>query len=189
MVHRDGRSRNLSPASDNARGDISHGLEPDLNELQGHGHEAHEGLARCFLVKPDKELSNMRIVASVLFGAAALTGAALMTVPSEAQGDIAVQIGPGGVSIGVDQYRDYCRDYGYRHRYYDNCNRYRFDDAYYSDRGEDYRWQQEHRDNRSGYNNAYGNDTDRSGWSDDQWRQWCQYNKREHGLCDRWNRD
>jgi hypothetical protein len=128
----------------------------------------------------------MKTFASVLFGAAALTGAALTTMPAAADG-VGIQIGPGGISIGVDQYRDNCRDYSYRHRYYDNCNRYRFDDAYYSDRGEDYRWQQEHRNNGfNGYNNAYGND-DRNGWSDDQWRQWCQYNKNEHGLCDRWN--
>ena len=87
----------------------------------------------------------MKTFASVLFGAAALTAAALTSVPAEARGNVGVYIGPGGVSIGVDQYRDYCRDSGYRHRYYDNCNRYQFNDAYYSDRGEDYRWQQNHR--------------------------------------------
>ena len=86
----------------------------------------------------------MKFFASVLFGAAALTAAALTTVPAEARSGVAVQIGPGGIVIGVDQYRDNCRDYSYRHRYYDNCNRYSFNDAYYRDRGDDYRWQQRH---------------------------------------------
>jgi hypothetical protein len=145
--------------------------------------------ARCFLINPDKELPNMKIFTSVLFGATALAGAALTTMPAQAEG-VGIQIGPLGIGIGVDEYRNNCRDYGYRHRYYDNCNRYRFDDAYYSDGGEDYRWQQGHRDNAYRYNNAYGNDDgyDRSGWSNEQWRQWCRYHTNEHGLCDRWNR-
>lgn len=86
----------------------------------------------------------MKFFASALFGAVALAGAALATLPAEARGGLSVQIGPGGVSIGVNQYRDYCRDYSYRHRYYRNCNRYRFDDAYYSERGGYYQWNRRH---------------------------------------------
>jgi hypothetical protein len=86
----------------------------------------------------------MKFFASALFGAVALAGAALTTVPAEARGGVVVQIGPGGIAIGVDQYREYCRDYSYRHRYYDHCNRYRFTDAYYVDRGEYYEWNRRH---------------------------------------------
>jgi hypothetical protein len=103
----------------------------------------------------------MKLFASALFGAVALAGAALTTAPAEARSGVAVQIGPGGISIGVDQYRDYCRDYSYRHRYYDNCNRYRFDDAYYSNRGEYYQWNQRHRHHhRHHYDSRYDRDHD-----------------------------
>ena len=111
----------------------------------------------------------MTFFKSALIGAAVLSAAAMTTLPAEARGGVAIQIGPGGVSIGVDQYRDYCRDYSYRHRYYDNCNRYSFNDAYYVDRGEYYRWQQRHRRHHHrhhhyDYSNDryydYGNDRD-----------------------------
>jgi hypothetical protein len=98
----------------------------------------------------------MKIFTSALFGAVALAGAALTTVPAEARSGVAIQVGPGGFAIGIDQYRDYCRDYSYRHRYYDDCSRYRFDDAYYSDRGAYYEWNRRHR--RHNYDNARYND-------------------------------
>ena len=97
----------------------------------------------------------MKIFTAVMVGATMLSGAALATLPAQARGDISVQIGPGGLSIGVDQYRDRCRDYSYRHRYYDNCNRYRFNDDYYVDRGEYYQW--EERNHRHHYYNERNN--------------------------------
>jgi hypothetical protein len=97
----------------------------------------------------------MKFFASVLFGATALTAAALTTAPAEARGGVSVQIGPGGISLGVDHYRDYCRDYRYRHRYSQHCNRYKFNDDYYSERGEYYRWRRANR--RARYNDYYDN--------------------------------
>ena len=101
----------------------------------------------------------MKFFSAVLLGATMLSGAALMTAPAQARGDVTIQVGPGGLSIGVDQYRDYCRDYSYRHRYYDNCNRYRFNDAYYVDRGEYYQWQQRHH-RRHHHHYRYDSDRD-----------------------------
>jgi hypothetical protein len=140
----------------------------------------------------------MKLFTSVLAGAAALTGAALTTLPAQADAGIGVQIGPLGINIGVDQYRDYCRDYSYRHRNYDDCNRYRFDDDYYSDRGEDYRWQQSHhrRDARYGRDDTdfnvslgdvvfgysdgyYDNERRWHDWSNDDERNWYQQNHRQ----------
>ena len=100
------------------------------------------GLTHCLDV--NKESPHMKFFASALFGAVALAGAALTTVPAEARSGVAIQIGPGGFAIGVNEYREYCRDYRYRHRYSDYCNRYRYDDAYYSDRGEYYQWNMRH---------------------------------------------
>ena len=100
----------------------------------------------------------MKLFASALFGAVALAGASLMTAPAEARSGVAIQIGPGGFAIGIDQYREYCRDYSYRHRYYDNCNRYRYDDAYYSNRGGYYQWYQRRHHHRHHYYNYYDND-------------------------------
>ena len=110
----------------------------------------------------------MKIFTSLLVGTTALSLAALTSMPARADAGVGIHVGPigVGVEIGEDQYRDNCRDYGYRHRYYDNCNRYRFDDAYYNERGEDYRWQQEHHrhddrnddDNRDRHNDHDNND-------------------------------
>jgi hypothetical protein len=104
----------------------------------------------------------MKYFTSALFGAVALAGAALATAPAaEARSGVAIQIGPGGFAIGIDEYRDYCRDRGYRHRYYQNCNRYSFNDDYYSDRGEYYRWSRSHRGHRHNYyNSRYDRDHD-----------------------------
>lgn len=124
----------------------------------------------------------MKLFASALFGAVALAGAALTTLPAEARSGLAVQIGPEGISIGVDQYRDYCRDYSYRHRYYRNCNRYRFNDDYYSDRGEYYRWSQSNRNHRTHYyNSRYDRDND--GHHDSY------YNRRDRDYDGDWNDD
>ena len=88
----------------------------------------------------------MNTIASLAFGAVALTAASIgFAEPAAARGNVGIYVSPYGLGINVDSNRDYCRDSGYRHRYYDNCNRYQFNDAYYSDRGEDYRWQQNHR--------------------------------------------
>ena len=108
----------------------------------------------------------MTIFKSVLFGVAALSTAALTTLPAEARSGVAIQVGPGGITIGVDQYRDYCRDYSYRHRYYDNCNRYSFNDAYYIDRGEYYRWQQKHRRHHRHHRHHHYDYNDRDDYRD-----------------------
>ena len=62
----------------------------------------------------------MKFFASALFGAVALAGAALTTVPAEARSGVAIQIGPGGFAIGVNEYREYCRDYSYRQYGFEN---------------------------------------------------------------------
>lgn len=73
----------------------------------------------------------------------------------------------------ADQWRRWCRHHSREHGLCDRWNRnyYEDDDRYDRYDGDRYR--------RHDYN--------QEDWSADQWRYWCRYHRREHGLCDRWN--
>ena len=74
----------------------------------------------------------MKTLTSGLLGAAALTAALFATIqPAQARADIGVYVGPVGVGVDVDRYRDYCRDRVYRHEHWAYCHRYYDRDDYY----------------------------------------------------------
>ncbi len=86
----------------------------------------------------------MKTFASILFGAGALALATIATAqPALARGDVGVYVGPFGFGVDVESYRNYCRDPGYRHRYWNYCRRFYdgdyddydggYDDGYYDD--------------------------------------------------------
>ena len=79
----------------------------------------------------------MKTLTSSLLGAAALTAALFATIqPAQARSDVGVYVGPGGIGVNVDRYRDYCRDRIYRHEHWGYCHRYYdrddYDDGYYA---------------------------------------------------------
>ena len=86
----------------------------------------------------------MKPLASLAFGAIALATSIGFAEPAAARGNFGVYIGPGGVGISIDQYRDRCRDGWYSRHHWDHCSRYGnnygYDNGYYK-----------------GYYNGYGN--------------------------------
>jgi len=142
----------------------------------------------------------MKTLAAIAFSTAALAATFGFGLPAEARSDIGVNASP----YGVVDYRDarYDRD-RYRQNDYDRSNwsagQWRYwcrshkREHHLCDRWNNGYYQNDYRDDRYG-SDRYGsdgyrqNDYDRSDWSADQWRDWCRDHRREHGLCDRWNR-
>ena len=100
----------------------------------------------------------MMTLRSALLGVAALTIAGFgVAPPAQAHDTFGIYLNPNGYDAGVDRYRDYCRDYRYRHRYPNFCSRY-YDDndgddynnaPYFNDRyydNDDRRYRHRHRD-------------------------------------------
>ena len=74
----------------------------------------------------------MKTLASVAFGAAALTAASVgLAEPASARSNVGVYISPYG--IGVTLNPNYCSDYWYRRNHWDYCARYDgdYDNGYY----------------------------------------------------------
>ena len=111
----------------------------------------------------------MKPFASLALGAIALATSIGFAEPAAARSNVGVYVGPGGVGISVDQYRDRCRDGWYSRHHWDHCSRYGnsgyydngYNNGYY---GNGYRynndWNERHRHHR---HNRHDRD-DRRGW-------------------------
>lgn len=82
---------------------------------------------------------------------AAVTLAATLSFaePAAARSNVGVYVGPNGVSISVERYREYCRDYYYRERHWDRCARFygrAYPSGYYRNHHGRYKhWDRHHR--------------------------------------------
>jgi len=107
------------------------------------------GRANAQNEKQEKQEFSMKALASAFLGTTALVILGLgVATPAQARSDFGVYVGPGGFGISVEQYRGYCRDPWYRHRYWNYCERF-----YGDDYGDDYGY---------GYNNFF--------YDNDDWR-------------------
>ena len=66
----------------------------------------------------------MKLLTSAALGAIALATTLSVAEPAAARSDVGVYVGPNGVAVSIDRYKEYCRDYSYRERHWDRCNRY-----------------------------------------------------------------
>src|SRR5260221_400309 len=99
----------------------------------------------------EQECCAMKTLTSAMLGTTALALIALgAATPAQARSDVGVYVGPFGVGVGVDAYRDNCRDRWYRHNNWNYCHRYYDYDDYYTYPSFYYRdnddWRRHHRD-------------------------------------------
>ena len=65
----------------------------------------------------------MNTLASVAFGAVALTAASVgLSEPASARANVGVYVSPFGIGVSVNP--NYCNDYWYRQNHWDYCARY-----------------------------------------------------------------
>ncbi len=121
----------------------------------------------------------MKPLASLAFGAIALATSIGFAEPAAARGNVGVYIGPGGIGISVDQYRDRCRDGWYSRHHWDRCSRYGnnygyYDNGYYG----------------NGYDNGYYGNGYNNGYYGNGYRYNNDWNERNrHHHHDRYDRD
>ena len=122
----------------------------------------------------------MKTLASLAFGAFALTAASIALAQPASARDVGIHVGPSGFGISVETYRNYCRDGSYRREHWNYCQRfyrgrdrsdygyYNSGDGYFVNRDDHYRDRQYYE--RDGYrwrhydrdDDGYDND-----WDDD----------------------
>ena len=66
----------------------------------------------------------MKIVTGAAIGALALAASLSFAGPAAARSNVGVYVGPNGIAISVERYREYCRDYYYRERHWDRCHQF-----------------------------------------------------------------
>src|SRR4051794_40312390 len=93
----------------------------------------------------------MKIVTGAAMGALTLAATLNFAQPAAARSNVGVYVGPNGIGISVERYREYCRDNYYRERHWDRCNQFYGNSHYYPNRyyRQDNRrhrhWNREHR--------------------------------------------
>ena len=73
----------------------------------------------------------MKFITSALVGATLVASSLGFADTASARSDVGVYVGPGGVGISVETYRQYCRDEGYRRHHWDRCSRFYGNGYYY----------------------------------------------------------
>ena len=85
---------------------------------------------------------------SAILGVSMLVGAAVVTEPASARTNLGVYVGPNGIGLSVNRYRNLCRNYYYRRNHPYQCDRF-YGQRYptYNYRHDDqWRYRHRHRD-------------------------------------------